>query len=74
MSDLYFYNQYSNLEVNNILIKNDYKLLNDTKNYRILRLCIDNDIGIRKLINNRDIKEVNKSLEEYKKKRIKRRT
>jgi hypothetical protein len=60
MSDLYFYNQYSNLEVNNILIKNDYKLLNDTKNYRILRLCIDNDIGIRKLINNRDIKEVNK--------------
>ena len=42
------------------LIKNNYKLLNDTKNYRILRLCIDNDIGIRKLINNRDIKEVNK--------------
>jgi hypothetical protein len=60
MDDLYFYNQYSNLEVNNILIKNNYKLLNDTKNYRILRLCIDNDIGIRKLINNRDIKEVNK--------------
>ena len=60
MDNLYFYNQYSNLEVNNILIKNDYKLLNDTKNYRILRLCIDNDVGIRKLINNRDIKEVNK--------------
>ena len=60
MDNLYFYNQYSNLEVNNILIKNDYKLLNDTKNYRMLRLCIDNDIGIRKLINNRDIKEVNK--------------
>ena len=60
MDDLYFYNQYSNLEVNNILIKNDYKLLNDTKNYRILRLCIDNDIGIRKLINSIDIKEVNK--------------
>ncbi len=58
--NLYFYNQYSNLEVDNILIKNNYKLLNDTKNYRILRLCIDNDIGIRKLINNIDIKEVNK--------------
>ena len=26
----------------------------------MLRLCIDNDVGIRKLINNRDIKEVNK--------------
>jgi len=60
MDNLYFYNQYSNLEVNNILIKNDYKLLNDTKNYRILRLCIDNDIGVRKLINSIDIKEVNK--------------
>jgi hypothetical protein len=60
MDNLYFYNQYSNLEVNNILIKNNYKLLNDTKNYRILRLCIDNDIGIRKLINNIDIKEINK--------------
>ena len=60
MDNLYFYNQYSNLEVNNILIKNNYKLLNDTKNYRILRLCIDNDVGIRKLINNRDIKEINK--------------
>jgi hypothetical protein len=60
MDNLYFYNQYSNLEVNNILIKNDYKLLNDTKNYRILRLCIDDDVGIRKLINNIDIKEINK--------------
>ena len=60
MDNLYFYNQYSNLEVNNILIKNDYKLLNDTKNYRILRLCIDNDIGVRNLINSIDIKEVNK--------------
>jgi hypothetical protein len=60
MDNLYLYNQYSNLEVNNILIKNYYKLLNDTKNYRILRLCIDNDIGTRKLINNIDIKEINK--------------
>jgi hypothetical protein len=60
IDNLYFYNQYSNLELNNILIKNNYKLLNDTKNYRILRLCIDNDVGIRKLINNIDIKEINK--------------
>jgi hypothetical protein len=59
MDNLYLYNQYSNLEVNNILIKNNYKLFNDTKNYKILRLCIDNDIGIRKLINNIDIKDVN---------------
>jgi hypothetical protein len=59
MDNLYFYNQYSNLEVNKILIKNNYKLLNDTKNYRILRLCIDNDANNRKLINNIDIKDIN---------------
>jgi hypothetical protein len=59
MDNLYFYNQYSNLEVNKILIKNNYKLLNDTKNYRILRLCIYNDISIRKLINNINIKDIN---------------
>jgi hypothetical protein len=59
MDNLYFYNQYSNLEVNKFLIKNNYKLLNDTKNYRILRLCIDNDANNRKLINNIDIKDIN---------------
>jgi hypothetical protein len=59
MDNLYFYNQYSNLEVNKILIKNNYKLFNDTKNYRILRLCIYNDISIRKLINNINIKDIN---------------
>ena len=59
MNNLYFYNQYSNLEVNKILINNNYKLLNDTKNYRILRLCIDNDANNRKLINNIDIKDIN---------------
>jgi len=61
MNNIYFYNKFSNLEVNNILVKNNYKLINDTKNYKIIRICIDNNINCRKIINNINIKDIDKN-------------
>jgi hypothetical protein len=61
MNNIYFYNKFSNLEVNNILVKNNYKLINDTKNYKIIRICIDNNINYRKIINNINIKDIDKN-------------
>lgn len=54
---LEFYEKFSELKLNNYFIKNNYNLINDTKKYRIIRLCYDNNIMTRKLIKNIDVIE-----------------
>ena len=57
LEKLIFYEKFSELRLNNYFIKNNYNLINDTKKYRIIRLCYDNNIMVRKLIKDVDVIE-----------------
>ena len=60
LEKLIFYEKFSELRLNNYFIKNNYNLINDTKKYRIIRLCYDNNIMARKLIkDNEKIDNIN---------------
>ena len=51
--NIYFYEKYSELEFNKILKLNDYKLINNTIKFKILRILTENNLERRLLINNR---------------------
>jgi hypothetical protein len=50
LETIYFYDKYSELYFNKILISNNYNIINDTSKYKILRLLYENNIENRLLI------------------------
>ena len=50
LSNIYFYNYLSSIFFNNEIKENNYILINNTKEYKILRLMLDNQIYNRPLI------------------------
>jgi hypothetical protein len=53
-SNLYFYDKYSELYFNKILLNNEYNIINDTTKYKIIRLLYENNIDNRLLIEEAD--------------------
>jgi hypothetical protein len=58
LENIYFYDYLSNLYFNNEIKENNYILINNTKNYKIIRFMLDNQIYNRPLID----KNLNNSL------------
>ena len=59
MNDLLFYNKYSELYFNKILINNNYNVINDTNKLKIIRLLHENNLDNRELIDEKEIDEEN---------------
>ena len=57
MNDLLFYNKYSELFFNKILINNNYNVINDTNKLKIIRLLHENNLDNRELIDEKEIDE-----------------
>jgi len=51
-NNIYFYEKFSELALNNILKNNNYKIINDSNKYKILRILTDNNIKNRHILNN----------------------
>ena len=51
LSNIFFYDKYSELFFNKILKTNGYNIINDTKRYKILRLLYENNVFNKFLIN-----------------------
>ena len=51
LENIFFYDKYSELYLNNILKKNNYNIINNN-NYKIIRLMYDNNINNRPLLDN----------------------
>lgn len=49
--NIYFYEKFSELALNNILKNNNYKIINDSNKYKILRILTDNNIKNRHILN-----------------------
>jgi hypothetical protein len=61
LKNIYFYERFSELELNNILKINNYKIINDTNKYKVLRILTDNNIESRQILNVNSLKrDVNK--------------
>lgn len=61
LENIYFYERFSELELNNILKINNYKIINDTNKYKILRILTDNNIENRLILNINSVKkDINK--------------
>jgi len=58
LENIYFYDYLSNLYFNNEIKENNYILINNTKNYKIIRFMLDNQIYNRPLVD----KNLNNSL------------
>jgi hypothetical protein len=58
LENIYLYNNYDHLSLNNILIKNNYFVVNNAI-FKILRIMSNNDIDKRYLLIEKDIKEYN---------------
>ncbi len=57
---IYFYEKFSELQLNNILKNYNYKIINDTNTYKILRILTDNNIEHRPILNiNSGKKDIN---------------
>lgn len=54
LNDIIFYDKYSDVLFNNVLHKNNYTMINNSKKYKIIRLLYDNNIDDRHLLKNRD--------------------
>ena len=50
-NNIYFYEKFSELALNNILKNNNYKIINDSNKYKILRILTDNNIKNRHILN-----------------------
>ena len=59
ISNILFYNKYSELYFNKILINNNYNVINDTNKLKIIRLLHENNMDNRELINETNIDEEN---------------
>jgi hypothetical protein len=56
LKNIYFYERFSELELNNILKINNYKIINDTNKYKVLRILTDNNIEYRQILNVNSVK------------------
>jgi hypothetical protein len=56
LKNIYFYERFSELELNNILKINNYKIINDTNKYKVLRILTDNNIEYRQILNVNSLK------------------
>ena len=59
LNDIIFYDKYSDILFNNVLHKNNYTMINNSKKYKIIRLLYDNNIDDRHLLNNREFPKKN---------------
>jgi hypothetical protein len=60
LEKVYFYEKFSELVLNNILKNNNYKIMNDSNKYKILRILTDNNIEYRSILNvNSEKKDIN---------------
>jgi hypothetical protein len=57
MKNILFYDKYSELYFNKILINNNYNVINDTNKLKIIRLLHENNMDNRELIDEADIDE-----------------
>lgn len=51
LNDIFFYDKYSELYFNNYLLLNNYKIINNTNKYKIIRILHENNIDTRLLLN-----------------------
>lgn len=56
LKNIYFYERFSELELNNLLKINNYKIINDTNKYKVLRILTDNNIESRQILNINSLK------------------
>ena len=56
LKNIYFYERFSELELNNVLKINNYKIINDTNKYKVLRILTDNNIESRQILNVNSLK------------------
>jgi hypothetical protein len=56
LKNIYFYERFSELELNNVLKINNYKIINDTNKYKVLRILTDNNIEYRQILNINTVK------------------
>lgn len=56
LKNIYFYERFSELELNNLLKINNYNIINDTNKYKILRILTDNNIESRQILNVNSLK------------------
>lgn len=56
LKNIYFYERFSELILNNILKINNYKIINDTNKYKVLRILTDNNIEYRQILNVNSVK------------------
>jgi hypothetical protein len=57
--NIFFYNKYSELFFNKVLISNNYKIINNSSKIKIIRILYDNNIENRLLLNNYSIDIIN---------------
>ena len=55
LDENYFYDKYSELIFNHVLKENNYKLINNTTKYKILRILYENNLENRLLMNDKNI-------------------
>ena len=56
LKNIYFYERFSELILNNVLKINNYKIINNTNKYKVLRILTDNNIETRKILNINTVK------------------
>lgn len=56
LKNIYFYERFSELELNNILKINNYNIINNSNKYKVLRILTDNNIEYRKNLNINSVK------------------
>ena len=56
LKNIYFYERFSELELNNLLKINNYNIINDTNKYKVLRILTDNNIESRQILNVNSLK------------------
>jgi len=57
--NIFFYNKYSELYFNKILISNNYKVINNSSKIKIIRILYENNIENRLLLNNNTMDIIN---------------
>jgi hypothetical protein len=62
LENIFFYDKYSELYFNDILVKSGLKIINNTKKYKILRLLHEDNLDKRLLLNNTSIQEKEDSI------------
>jgi hypothetical protein len=56
LKNIYFYERFSELELNNVLKINNYKIINNTNKYKVLRILTDSNIECRQILNINSVK------------------